>query len=139
MGWWPFGRSSGPHSSGPDGAPPAVSSSGGGTEVVGAPAISANLAAWTTLPTIQRSVAAISPIAPLDVFTASLTTARNPSFLAPLGHAVVDGGGGEVTGLTRPVASRARRVGPRYGRFQQRRRCPRDRWDGDDANLHQQL
>ena len=112
MGWWPFGRTSGPHPPGPEAASPMVSSPDGRPEVVAGPQHSAGSPAWSTLPTIQRSVAPIAPIAPLDVFTASLTTGRNPGFLAPLGHAVVDAGGGEITGLTRPVPTGAGVSGP---------------------------
>ncbi len=108
MGWWPFGRTSGPHPPGPEAASPTVSSPDGAIgSRCGARRSRRADPAWSTLPTIQRSVAPIAPIAPLDVFTASLTTARNPGFLAPLGHAVVEAGGGEITGLTRPVPTGA--------------------------------
>jgi len=49
----------------------------------------------------------------LDTFTNSLATARNPSFLAPLGHQVDPAGpSGHVSGLASPVAPQAISSGP---------------------------
>ncbi len=57
--------------------------------------------AWPQLPGVQRVLAEpITPTAPLDVFARSLTAHQNPSFLAPLGHAVsARAAGGLVDGL----------------------------------------
>ncbi|MET0967340.1 MAG: hypothetical protein ABWZ02_13130, partial [Nakamurella sp.] len=56
---------------------------------------------------------ATTPVAPLDSFTSSLATARNPSFLAPLGHSVDPAGpSGQVDGLASPVTPAATLGGP---------------------------
>ena len=57
--------------------------------------------AWPHLPSVQRVLAEpITPTAPLDAFAGSLTAHQNPSFLAPLGHAVsAREAGGLVDGL----------------------------------------
>jgi hypothetical protein len=56
---------------------------------------------------------ATPPVAPLDPFTNSLATARNPSFLAPLGHQVDPAGpSGHVLGLASPVAPQTVSGGP---------------------------
>ncbi|MGS0686699.1 hypothetical protein ACVBEQ_16395 [Nakamurella sp. GG22] len=68
------------------------------------PAASVQRAAWRDLPPLRPTVTATSPVAPLDSFTASLATARNPSFLGSLGHVVdPDGPSGTVEGLAAPV------------------------------------
>ena len=55
---------------------------------------------WQELPALQRTLHALSPVAPLDAFTTGLAAHQNPSFLAPLGHRVdPDGPGGLVNGL----------------------------------------
>jgi len=62
-------------------------------------------AAWEELPSIRPMLTATPPVAPLDTFTGSLATARNPSFLAPLVHQVDPAGpSGHVDGLATPVA-----------------------------------
>lgn len=64
--------------------------------------------AWPGLPPLQRTLAPLSPVAPLDAFTGSLTTHQNPSFLAPLGHHVDPGGpAGLVSGLARVAPGRS--------------------------------
>ena len=70
-------------------------------------------AAWQDLPPIRPTVTATRPVAPLDTFTASLSTSHNPSFLAPLGHVVdPDGPSGHVEGLARPVVPQTVSSGP---------------------------
>src|SRR6478752_2718133 len=56
---------------------------------------------WAYLPPVQRSLDEHGPsVAPPDAFRAGLTTHRNPSLLAPLGHLVdPDGPSGVVGGL----------------------------------------
>jgi len=70
-------------------------------------------AAWRDVPPLQPVLTATRPVAPLDTFTGSLATARNPSFLAPLGH-IVDPAGpsGQVDGLASPVTPTASLGGP---------------------------
>lgn len=61
-------------------------------------------AAWTRVPPLQRSVSDGTAVAPPAAFRSSLTTHRNPSFLAPLGHLVdPDGPAGVVGGLASSV------------------------------------
>ena len=61
--------------------------------------------AWPHLRTVQRALAdPLRPTAPLDVFTGGLAAHRNPSFLAPLRHAV---GGAEFAGLVNGLADLA--------------------------------
>ena len=57
--------------------------------------------AWAVLPAVQRALAEpITPAAPLAAFTSGLASYQDPSFLAPLSHAVdPDAGGGIVNGL----------------------------------------
>lgn len=66
--------------------------------------------AWRQLPPVQRTLAGpIEPAAPLDVFTSSLSSHQNPSFLAPLTHGVTsEMTGGLVNGLAdlAPVSPR---------------------------------
>lgn len=68
---------------------------------------------WQRLSPLQRSFADLVPVAPLNSFTAGLTTARNPSFLQPLGHLVSSGGpGGLVTGIASLPAPHPVTAGP---------------------------
>ena len=68
--------------------------------------------AWPTLPPVQRSLdAPLAPVAPLDPFIAGLAAHQNPSFLAPLEHAIDPSGpGGLVDGLAATVPG----PGPSY-------------------------
>jgi len=98
--WWRRGGS--------DLAPP----SGNAGAVSGAPA-PVQRAAWLDLAPLRPTVTAARPVASLDAFTGSLVTARNPSFLAPLGHAVDPGGpSGQVSGLAAPAAPQVISAGP---------------------------
>ena len=100
MAWWRRGGSDpAPPRGGPDVPPPAP-----------APV---QRAAWEDLPPLRPVLTATPPVAPLDTFTNSLATARNPSFLAPLGHQVDPAGpSGHVSGLASPVAPQAISSGP---------------------------
>lgn len=70
-------------------------------------------AAWRDLPPLRPTVTATTPVAPLDTFTASLATARNPSFLGSLGHVVdPDGPSGMVGGLAAPIVPQQVSAGP---------------------------
>ena len=70
-------------------------------------------AAWEDLPPIRPVLTATEPVAPLDSFTSSLATARNPSFLAPLAHQVDPAGpSGQVEGLASPVVPQTMSGGP---------------------------
>jgi len=74
-------------------------------------------AAWQDLPPLPHVLTPTPPIAPLDAFTASLVTRRDPSFLAPLGHLVdPDGPSGHVDGLARPEPPRTLPAGARRRR-----------------------
>ncbi|MDL5156570.1 hypothetical protein [Actinomycetospora termitidis] len=60
--------------------------------------------AWTDVAPLQRVVGPIAPVASRDAFTATLTSWRDPSFLAPLGHLLdADAPAGVVHDLARPV------------------------------------
>ncbi|MET0864802.1 MAG: hypothetical protein ABWZ98_10745, partial [Nakamurella sp.] len=65
------------------------------------------------MPPLKPVLTSTPPVAPLDSFTSSLATARNPSFLAPLSH-VVDPAGpsGQVDGLASPVVPSTTATGP---------------------------
>ena len=92
-------------------------------------------AAWRDLPPLKPVLTTTPPVAPLDSFTASLATARNPSFLAPLSHVVdPDGPSGQVDGLASPVTPATTTAGPELvvgpspsplGQVVQRIRTPR--------------
>jgi hypothetical protein len=59
---------------------------------------------WPSLPSIQRIVTSIAPIADRAGFEHSLRTHQDPSFLAPLAHLVdPDGPSGRIGGLVTPA------------------------------------
>ena len=63
--------------------------------------------AWASLPVLQRIVEPIDPVAPREPFVASLSSHRNPSFLAPLSHVVdPNGPSGRIGGLVTPTPMR---------------------------------
>ncbi|MEO7587030.1 MAG: hypothetical protein ABIS84_03275 [Arachnia sp.] len=66
-----------------------------------APTVSRPQPEWPNMPPLQRILARpLTPVAPLDSFTGSLTSHQNPSFLAPLRHLLdPSGSSGVVTGL----------------------------------------
>lgn len=109
MGWWSAVREAvggrGPH----------VSASADRVSARVVPSVSTRVdqargpePAWPHLPPVQRTLAEpLEPSAPLDVFTSSLSSHQNPSFLAPLTHGVTsEMPGGLVNGLAdlAPVA-----------------------------------
>lgn len=65
------------------------------------PALPVVRADWRTLPPLQRVVAPHPLINPVSSFTSTLSSWQNPSFLAPLAHAV---GAGEPSGSISDVA-----------------------------------
>ncbi|GAA4587390.1 hypothetical protein GCM10023194_36120 [Planotetraspora phitsanulokensis] len=66
---------------------------------------------WRTLPPLQRALGP-HPLADSgDAFSGTLTTWRNPSSLAPLGHHVVDGPGGLVGPFSPGTAPATERPG----------------------------
>jgi len=72
MGWWPWRRST-------DALPLATAAVSGASASPG----------WADLPPVQRTLARpLAPVAPPDAFRSSLTTSRDPRFLAPLSHQV---------------------------------------------------
>ena len=59
---------------------------------------------WPSVPAIQRVVSPLHPVAPRDAFAASLTSWRDPRFLAPLGHVVSsDAPSGVIHRLVEPA------------------------------------
>ena len=92
MGWWPIGR---------DRRDPAARPATGPDPIAPAPSPSpVPEAGWLSLPPVQRTLAEpLSPVAPLEDFRRSLATHSDPSFLAPLAHAVDPEAGGVVDGL----------------------------------------
>ena len=93
MVWWPIGRDRRAPAPGPAPAGPQPIASG-------TPPEARPEEAWRDLPPVQRTLAVpLTPVAPLDAFTGSLATFRDPSFLAPLSHQVDPRAGGVVEGL----------------------------------------
>ena len=136
MAWWRRG--------GTDPAPPrsdAAPSAAPGQPPMAAAAVQRS--AWQDLPPLRPTLTPTPPIAPLERFTNSLATAHNPSFLAPLGHAIdPDGPGGHVSGLASPVVPqmvsphRELAVAPRpsaAGAMVQRMLAGPRLWFADDA------
>ena len=67
---------------------------------------------WPTVAPIQRIVGTMRPVSPQQDFADSLTSWRNPSFLAPLGHLVsADAPAGVIHRLIEPAAPPARGPG----------------------------
>ena len=104
MRWpWEWGRRSADTAHAGDAAgsagPSRPGQSGPGPAPVAAPTAARH--DWAYLPPVQRSLDDHGPsVAPPDAFRAGLTTHRNPSLLAPLGHLVdPDGPSGVVGGL----------------------------------------
>ncbi|WP_375425723.1 hypothetical protein [uncultured Friedmanniella sp.] len=103
MAWWPW-RGLGGEPTPAAGAP---------HEVAPAAATEAYGCDWAELAPVQRVLEQpVAPVAPLDAFRAGLATSRDPSFLAPLGHAVDPSAGGLAEGIAGAVPPRTRPVGP---------------------------
>src|SRR5262245_39614728 len=68
---------------------------------------------WRGLAPLQRALETAPVVNPPDAFAASLTSWRNPAFLAPLGHLVSeDAPAGVISGLATPVRPRTVDTGP---------------------------
>ena len=72
-------------------------------------------AAWRDLPPLRPTVTATPPVAPLDSFTASLATARNPSFLGRWATSSIRTARVEWSGGWRPCCAATGVNGARIG------------------------